>query len=98
MRGRLLYQPHAGRTRWAAGSATATMPGLSNAGWRLTQPCHWWSLAPQVSPSADPTTQIVISKRLKQRPQERGFVLFDVVYEDESQASNRRGSPGGVGG
>jgi hypothetical protein len=31
-----------------------------------------------------------MSKRLKQRPQERGFVLFDVVYEDGSQASNRR--------
>ena len=31
-----------------------------------------------------------MSKRVKQRPQERGFVLFDVVYEDGSQASNRR--------
>ena len=31
-----------------------------------------------------------MAKRVKQRPQERGFVLFDVVYEDGSQASNRR--------
>jgi len=31
-----------------------------------------------------------MSKRVKPRPQERGSVLFDVVYEDGSQASNRR--------
>ncbi|TXM68653.1 hypothetical protein FV222_03315 [Methylobacterium sp. WL103] len=31
-----------------------------------------------------------MSKRTRQRPQERGSVLFDVVYEDGSQASNRR--------
>jgi hypothetical protein len=29
-------------------------------------------------------------KREKQQPQERGSVLFDVVYEDGSRASNRR--------
>ncbi|WP_336491927.1 hypothetical protein [Methylobacterium nigriterrae] len=31
-----------------------------------------------------------MAKRVKMRPQERGFVLFDVVYENGSQASNRR--------
>ena len=28
--------------------------------------------------------------RQKSKPQQRGFVLFDVQYEDGSQASNRR--------
>lgn len=31
-----------------------------------------------------------MAKRVKSKPQERGFVLFDVVYEDGSRASNRR--------
>ena len=31
-----------------------------------------------------------MAKRIKSRPQERGFVLFDVVYVDGSRASNRR--------
>ena len=31
-----------------------------------------------------------MAKRIKSRPQERGFVLFDVVFEDGSRASNRR--------
>lgn len=31
-----------------------------------------------------------MAKRLKSKPLERGSVLFDVVYEDGSQASNRR--------
>ncbi|MFF8798574.1 MULTISPECIES: hypothetical protein [unclassified Methylobacterium] len=31
-----------------------------------------------------------MSKRIKSLPQQRGFVLFDVVYEDGSRASNRR--------
>jgi hypothetical protein len=31
-----------------------------------------------------------MAKRVKLKPQERGFVLFDVAYEDGSQASNRR--------
>jgi hypothetical protein len=31
-----------------------------------------------------------MAKRLKLKPQERGFVLFDVVYQDGSRASNRR--------
>ncbi|MCJ2052110.1 hypothetical protein [Methylobacterium sp. J-070] len=31
-----------------------------------------------------------MSKRARQLPQERGFVLFDVVFEDGSRASNRR--------
>ena len=31
-----------------------------------------------------------MSKRVRQLPQERGFILFDVVYEDGSRASNRR--------
>ena len=34
----------------------------------------------------------MMSKRTKPRPkpQERGYVLFDVVYQDDSRASNRR--------
>ena len=31
-----------------------------------------------------------MSKRTKQLPKERGSVLFDVVYENGSRASNRR--------
>ena len=31
-----------------------------------------------------------MTKRLKQLPQDRGSVLFDVVFEDGSRASNRR--------
>jgi hypothetical protein len=31
-----------------------------------------------------------MAKRIKSLPQERGFVLFDVVYTDGSRASNRR--------
>ncbi|TXM97113.1 MULTISPECIES: hypothetical protein [unclassified Methylobacterium] len=31
-----------------------------------------------------------MSKRLKQLPQDRGTILFDIVFEDGSRASNRR--------
>jgi hypothetical protein len=31
-----------------------------------------------------------MAKRTKQLPQDRGSVLFDVVFEDGSRASNRR--------
>ena len=31
-----------------------------------------------------------MSKRVRQLPQDRGFILFDVFYEDGSRASNRR--------
>lgn len=31
-----------------------------------------------------------MAKRIKLSPQERGSVLFDVVFEDGSRASNRR--------
>lgn len=31
-----------------------------------------------------------MAKRTKSKPQERGSVLFDVVYDDESRASNPR--------
>ncbi|MHB2211126.1 hypothetical protein [Methylobacterium sp. CM6257] len=31
-----------------------------------------------------------MAKRIKSRPQERGFVLFDIVFADGSRASNRR--------
>jgi hypothetical protein len=34
--------------------------------------------------------QICIAKRVRQLPQDRGFVLFDVVFEEGSRASNRR--------
>jgi len=31
-----------------------------------------------------------MAKRAKQLPQDRGFILFDVTFEDGSRASNRR--------
>ena len=31
-----------------------------------------------------------MAKRLKQLPQDRGTILFDIVFEDGSRASNRR--------
>ena len=31
-----------------------------------------------------------MSRRARPLPQERGFILFDVVFEDGSRASNRR--------
>jgi hypothetical protein len=31
-----------------------------------------------------------MAKRMRQLPQERGTILFDVVFEDGSRASNRR--------
>ncbi len=31
-----------------------------------------------------------MAKRIKSLPQERGFVLFDVVFADGARASNRR--------
>lgn len=31
-----------------------------------------------------------MAKRTKSKPQERGSILFDVLYEDDSRASNRR--------
>jgi len=31
-----------------------------------------------------------MAKRARQLPQERGSILFDVVFEDGSRASNRR--------
>ena len=36
--------------------------------------------------------------RRKPKPQERGFILFDVVYEDGSRASNRRVPASSLGG
>ena len=66
------------------------MPGRGDAGCTRTQSCHPWPLAFPVRANADPTNQIVMSKRVRQFPQERGSVLFDVVYEDGSRASNRR--------
>src|SRR5215212_2828953 len=41
-------------------------------------------------PSGPSESRRDMSKRIKSKPQERGSVLFDVVYEDGSQASNRR--------
>ena len=31
-----------------------------------------------------------MAKRARQLPQERGFILFNVIFEDGSRASNRR--------
>ena len=39
-----------------------------------------------------------MAKRVRQLPQDRGFVLFDVVFEDGSGASNRRVPMGILGG
>jgi hypothetical protein len=66
------------------------MPGQGDAGCTRTQSCHPWPLAFPGPRSADSTNQTVMSKRVKQLPQERGSVLFDVVYEDGSRKSNRR--------
>src|ERR1700712_3102434 len=41
-------------------------------------------------PSGPSESRRDMSKRIKSKPLERGSVLFDVVYEDGSQASNRR--------
>lgn len=49
-----------------------------------------FSVCPSATAMVGSTPQIVMAKRIKQLPQERGFVLFDVIYEDGSQASNRR--------
>ena len=75
------------------------MLGSGDAGWTRTRSCHLWSLAYPALPAARviPPT---MSKRTKSRPkpQERGYVLFDVVYEDGSRASNRRVPVSAVGG
>ena len=65
------------------------MPGPGDAGWTRTRSCHLWSLTYPALPAARviPPT---MSKRTKSKPQERGYVLFDVVYEDGSRASHRR--------
>lgn len=39
-----------------------------------------------------------MSKRVKMVPQDRGHVLFDVLYEDGSRSSNRRVPVSAVGG
>jgi hypothetical protein len=75
------------------------MLGSGDAGWTRTRSCHLWSLAYPALPAARviPPT---MSKRTKSRPkpQERGYVLFDVLYEDGSRASNRRVPVSAVGG
>ncbi len=67
------------------------MLGPGDAGWTRTRSCHLWSLTYPALPAARviPPTK---SKRTKSKPkpQERGYVLFDVIYEDGSRASNRR--------
>ncbi len=73
------------------------MLGSGDAGWTRTRSCHLWSLAYPALPAARviPPT---MSKRTKSKPQERGYVLFDVIYEDGSRASNRRVPVSAVGG
>ncbi|KAA2235690.1 hypothetical protein [Salinarimonas soli] len=39
-----------------------------------------------------------MAKRAKSKPLDRAFVLFDVVYEDGSRASNRRVPTTDLGG
>jgi|tagenome__1003787_1003787.scaffolds.fasta_scaffold20030612_1 hypothetical protein len=65
------------------------MLGSGDAGCTRTRSCHLWSLTYPALPAARviPPT---MSKRTKSKPQERGYVLFDVMYEDGSRASNRR--------
>ena len=73
------------------------MLGWGDAGWTRTRSSHLWSLTHPALPAARviPPT---MSKRTKSKPQERGSVLFDVVYEDGSRASNRRVPASVVGG
>jgi hypothetical protein len=49
-------------------------------------------------PACGPSDPPTMSKRTKSKPQERGYVLFDVVYEDDSRASNRRVPASVLGG
>jgi hypothetical protein len=63
-------------------SGAGLLPSLRNAG-RLPQP------GDLVLPSLR-AYQPTMAKRVKLLPQERGTVLFDVVFEDGSRASNRR--------
>ena len=39
-----------------------------------------------------------MSRRTNSKPLERGYVLFDVLYEDGSRASNRRVPVSALGG
>ena len=73
------------------------MLGQGDAGWTRTRSCHLWSLTYPAQPVARviPPT---MSKRTKSKPQERGYVLFDVIYEDGSRASNRRVPAAVLGG
>jgi hypothetical protein len=48
--------------------------------------------------SSLPAYQPEMAKRVKSLPQERGTVLFDVIFEDGSRASNRRVSMEILGG
>ena len=75
------------------------MPGSGDAGWTRTRSCHLGSLLYPARPAARviPPT---MSKRTRStpKPQERGYVLFDVLYEDGSRASNRRVPASVLGG
>src|SRR6476619_3509607 len=84
----------AGGVAWSPVSAglpgVGLLPSLRNAG-RLPQP------ADLVLPSLR-TYQPALAKRVKLLPQERGTVLFDVIFEDGSRTSNRRVPMESLGG
>src|SRR5215204_7611448 len=73
------------------------MPGQGDAGCTRTRSCQLWPLAYPAQPAAR-MIKPQMSKRTKSKPQERGYVLFDVLYEDGSRASNRRVPVSAVGG
>ena len=66
------------------------MPGSGDAGWTHTPSCYMWPLAYPARLHQPSRSSPTMSKRTKSKPQERGYVLFDVLYEDGSRASNRR--------
>ena len=68
-------------------AAAMTLPCPVGSRLRLGQ--HLGRQSDLVQPSLA-AYQAHMAKRTKQLPQDRGFVLFDVMFEDGSRASNRR--------
>ena len=73
------------------------MLGSGDAGCTRARSRHPWPLTYPALPGARAIPS-AMSKRTRSKPQERGYVLFDVVYEDGSRASNRRVPVSAVGG
>src|SRR4051794_22136455 len=75
------------------------MPGRVTPDGRASRFGHSWSLTSPVR-LRPASSQGHMSKRTKLKPKahERGYVLFDVFYEDGSRASNRRVPASVLGG